>query len=146
MADMSLAEIFDRIAQNPEDLLEIYVLDTTYEDWRVLIEGLQQRGYLQMFTKKGLEVPLQITPGMFTDGEQVDYLIKLNVGSQLWTSGFYSAGAIDFQGSANEVSSQQELTELIAFMTAIHELTGRRVLLLPETLTPESARPYVEVP
>jgi hypothetical protein len=142
---MTNDELFERISRDPDALLEIYVLGSTFEDWRRTLEGLDQYGYVESLSRRGAVVPLEVAPEMFTEGEQVDYLLRLKIGDQVWTSGLYSSTMIDFQCDARDVRSTRDLADIADFMSAIRKLLGKRVILVPETLTPESTSPYLEI-
>jgi hypothetical protein len=142
---MNVDRILHDITLQRGGLLEIYVFDTTIEDWRAVVEFLLQPSMNSSFTRQGAPVSGPISESMFNDGESVDYLLNVNVGDQLWTTNLYSIENVDFQGSPHDVNSSESIDLLVKFMHSLRSVTGKRVVLIPESVYPKDVEPYIEV-
>lgn len=134
-----------RIQQQYGGLIELCVPGVQYRDWCAVVDALVRDRYRMTLSTAGEPVPVRTPPEKeFTDGERVDHLLKVRVGRQRWTTQFYSASLIDFQGDPEELRTTSDLDDLREFGRLLHRSTGRRTVLVPETLDPESVEPYLE--
>jgi hypothetical protein len=139
------AAILADIARQGGGLLEVCVLDATIEDWAHVVSDLTRLGFDLEITREGLSQELVINETLFTEGEESEWLMKLRLGRQCWTTGFYSKSMIDFQGDPECVTSLQDLEDLLTLMRSLFSSVGKRVILIPETVHPTRVLPYVTV-
>jgi hypothetical protein len=142
---MDTDSILAEIAAQDGGLLEVCVLDACLEDWKRAIAGLADLGFVSEFTRAGVTTELVVRPEMFSDGDDVSFFLKLVIGRQNWTTGFYSEHVIDFQGDPGEVVSAVDLEDTLRLMNTLHESVGKRVILVPESLQPDRVQPYLAI-
>lgn len=142
---LNFQDLLADLAVQAGGLVEIYVLETTVEDWRRVAGMLREPTFAATMTHAGTSTEVCVLDDMFTEGERLEYRLELRIGEQVWTTGFYGPDAIDFQGDPRDITSAGALEAVVDFMRALHDVTGKRVILVPETLRPHEVRPYVQV-
>lgn len=125
--------------------MELVIVDTTVNDWERALMALMDAEFRVEVTEslQGLDVSFDGT--LFTPGDDVAYGAVVAKGAQHYSTNFFSPSMIDFQGDSDVVSSMEALEDVIATMQIMSNALNRTVLLLPETLEPESTRPYLSV-
>lgn len=141
---MNDESVLDALSSQGGGLIEIYVFDTTYDDWVRVMEALQRAELVASMVEIGDDTPVEFGPELF-DTDEAGYRLTVHLAGETWTTNFFDVGSIDFQGDPREVASAEDLRELVRFMTLIRDATGRRVVLVPETLEPESVEPYLAI-
>ncbi|WP_147268606.1 hypothetical protein [Sphaerisporangium album] len=146
MPELDLENILKSVRLQDGGLVEIHVLDTSFDDWAAVVTCLQEAGYVTSLTYAGQRVTGGLSAAMFTEGHDAGYTLEIKVGEQqTWTTGLYSEDAIDLQGDPRSIKSSTDLTEVVGVMNLISTATGKTVVLLPETLDPKNTRPYLAV-
>ncbi len=128
-----------------DSLIEVFVNSTSYEQWVATVMGLTAAGYPLAMKRLDSTVPVALSRAMFNEGEEVDYLLSVQVGQQLWTTQFYSSTLIDFQGDPRCILTESDIADTVEFMRVIAVATRRTVSLSPETLDYENATAYIRV-
>ncbi|MFD6446786.1 hypothetical protein ACFWEJ_16895 [Promicromonospora sp. NPDC060204] len=128
-----------------DSLIEVFVTSASYEQWVAAIEGLTAGGFILGMKHHDSDVPVDLDPEMFNEGDSVDYLLSVQVGRQSWTTQFYSLTLIDFQGDPRSVRTERDIADVAEFMRVISEATGRAVSLSSETLDYANATAYMTV-
>jgi hypothetical protein len=134
-----------RLEMQEDSLIEVFVSSTSYEQWVAVTKGLAAAGYPLTMKHFDSTVPVDLTPAMFNEGEEVDFLLSVQVGQQSWTTQFYSSTLIDFQGDPRCVLTESDIADIVEFMRVIAAAIGRTVCLSPETLDYENAPAYMRV-
>jgi hypothetical protein len=139
---MDFDTILAAMALEDGALIEIYVFDTTADDWRRVVDRLAAEGRIESFTLSGEEMPPE-SVNLFQ--EEPSLAMSVRVGSGLWTTSFHDPTEIDLQGDPREVRDHTDLERIRDFMRQLHKITGRRVVLVTETLSPRETTPYLTV-
>jgi hypothetical protein len=143
---MTRDEILDALAVQVGGLIEIYVLETSYDDWFRVLVGLNTFGYEVTLRDAVTEMPTSLNRQMFeTEGDAV-YQLSISMGRQIWTSSLASLCAIDLQGDPRDVRTRSDLDDVFRLLQLLNKITGKRVILVPETLEPTMVAPYLTVP
>jgi hypothetical protein len=113
-------------------LRDIYVQETTIEDWRVLFAALRQ-AYRLEYAVDGETRPLpqQVDEIFATTGDAACTLYLHTVGV-LFASHFFTVDEIEFDIDPREVASQAALDAVTDFLQLIGDTLGKRVLLTEE--------------
>lgn len=113
-------------------LRDIYVLDTTLNDWQVLFDKLKTTYQLQ-YTVDGQS---QQWPGslekVFADSAQARPMVSLDIGQIVLVSHFFTFDEIEFDILAYEINSQQTFDNVLGFLRLVGDNTGKPVLLTDE--------------
>ena len=113
-------------------LRDIYVLDTTIEDWRTLFAQLQIRFKLS-YVVDGTDRQLPLTVDeIFATREQACPTLSFLVGDIWVVTHFFTPDEIEFDIAARDVTSQASLDHLLGFLQLIGDTVRRTVLLTPE--------------
>ncbi|MDQ0696292.1 hypothetical protein [Streptomyces sp. W4I9-2] len=128
-----------------DSLIEVFVTSVSYKHWVATIEGLAADGFILRMKHFESDVPVVLDPAMFNEGDNVDYLLSVEVGRQSWTTQFYSSTLIDFQGDPLGIRTEKDVADVVKFMRVISKATGRRVSLSSETLDYANATAYMTV-
>ncbi|WP_031514941.1 hypothetical protein [Streptomyces sp. NRRL F-5123] len=128
-----------------DSLIEVFVTSASYEQWVAAIEGLAVGGFILGMKHFDSDVPVDLNPEMFNEGDNVDYLLSVQVGRQSWTTQFYSSTLIDFQGDPRSIHTEKDVADVVEFMRVISEATGQTVHLSSETLDYANATAYMTV-
>jgi len=139
-------EILDALSVQVGGLIEVYIFGTTYDDWFRVLVGLKAFGCEVSLRDSLTENPVSLNRHMFDADDDAAYGISISVGSQIWTSGLPSLSVIDLQGDPRDVRSRSDLDDVIRVMRQLNKITGKQVILIPETVRPTMVRPYLTVP
>ena len=126
-----------------DSLIEVFVTPASYEQWVAAIEGLAAGGFILGMKHFDTDVPVDLNPTMFNEGDDVDYLLSVQVGRQSWTTQFYSSTLIDFQGDPRGIRTEKDVADVAEFMRVISEATRQTVSLSSETLDYANATAYI---
>ena len=116
---------------------DIYVFDTTIEDWQQLLDFLRKE-YKVQYSVDGEErdLPFSVSD-IFSATQQACIFIKFQVSIILFSGHFFSQDTIEFDIDPCEVTSQIDLDIILDFMQRISFLINKSIVL-----TPENAREY----
>lgn len=143
--DIKYAEIIHSMSQEGGGLIEIYVLCTSADDWRRTVEWMREENLIDSFTYMDEEVPAQVTSDLFEENGDTSFQMAIQIGRQVWTTGFYSSTEIDFQGDPRSIRSVEDLVQIVDFMKGLSQVMSKRVVLVSETVDPANAKPYIAV-
>lgn len=127
-------------------LVEIYVLRTRYADWRQAVESLQRHDYAIELVQLETGESVDFGPQLFGGSDEVNYRLKLHLEGQVWTSNFFSTEYIDLQGDPRDITSVNDINNVVELMKYLNAATAKSVIFVAETLEPESIRPYISIP
>lgn len=120
-------------------LRELYVLDTTIEDWRRLFDFVRGSTYGFRFRHGGDWQPMPRSPdGFFAGQSEWTTLLSIDVAGVIVNAHFFETNQIELDLVPNEVQTAERAAALFAFMRGLG-----RSLSKPVRLTPESCRDYV---
>ncbi|MET9656721.1 hypothetical protein [Streptomyces sp. NPDC006510] len=136
-------DLLAQIRMQEGGLIEIYVLGTGADEWRRVLDAIS-RG-VNKFSILDLESgsPVEISEVRLSGDPGCRLIIQ--IAGQNWSTDFYSVEFVDFQGDPRDVRSDDDLVRIIHFMSLLSEVTGKRAILLPETMVPEETSPYLTV-
>ncbi|MFF0010865.1 hypothetical protein [Streptomyces sp. NPDC005374] len=137
--------LLQRLEMQEDSLIEVFVTSASYGQWVAVLEGLAAGGFILRMKHFDSDVPVDINPAMFNEGDNVDYLLSVQVGRQSWTTQFYSSTLIDFQGDPRGIRTEKDVADVAEFMRVISEATGQTVCLSSETLDYANATAYMTV-
>ncbi|MER8060198.1 MULTISPECIES: hypothetical protein [unclassified Streptomyces] len=143
---MTRDEILEALAAQVGGLIEIYVLGTSYDDWFRVLVRLHTFGYEVSLRDALTEMPANLNRRMFDAEDDAAYELSISIGSQIWTSSLASLSAIDLQGDPRDVRSRSDLDDVFRLLQILSKITGKRAILVPETLELTMVRPYLMVP
>lgn len=118
-------------------LRDLYVQDTSLEDWRRVLDHVLSGAYDAVLFRDGQ--PMAPPPDVVTLFDEDGVLLRFRCGHAVLQCHFFDPGEIEFDLDPRTVSSDADEAALIRFMTTVAELTGRPVDLTPEN-APEA--PY----
>lgn len=139
-------EVLDRIKVNRGDLLEVCIPDSSYEDWKHAVAAIASSKAESSIVGPNGKIPVQIFPRIFSEDFQLDYLMTVKLGRQVLTTRFYSEDLVDFQATVDRVENLEDLNDLCGFMEVIQKATGKRTILIAESIDPYGVKPYVVLP
>lgn len=137
--------VLARLGGQEGGLIEIYAFESDVSAWAAVVEEIRGRGDLLSFKRAEVETVPVVSEDIFSDAGSGECVMTFTVSSQTWTTSFFSAEQIDFQGDPREVRTVAEVEAIYEFMTRIAAHTRRPVVLVPESLHPEKSRPYLRV-
>jgi hypothetical protein len=122
-------------------LRDVYVFNTTMDDWRKLFDELHSGGYdldfemgevrelptdpddiVERYTRKG--VPLT----------EPCPRLKIRIGTNSLNFFFHSVDPLEFDLSPKDVTSDQSLNDLFGFMRRVGKILGKDVVLTDEAI------------
>ena len=115
-------------------LRDIYVLNTTIDDWRQLFAKLL---VYYKFSFQVDENPLSFpnkVDEVFAIRTRKNVLLNLAVGSTSAACHFFTPDEVEFDIDPRQVTSQSDLNSLLDFLRLIGITTNKPVLLSPENL------------
>ncbi|MCC9311893.1 hypothetical protein LN042_33345 [Kitasatospora sp. RB6PN24] len=136
-------EILAQIRLQEGGLIEIYVLGTGIEEWRHVLDSIEKIGisFSVLNLASGSSVAISDIDLTGNQGHR----LTIHTGRLDWSTDFYSTEMVDFQGDPRDVRSNDDLVSIIRFMSVLAEATGKRAILVPETMFPEETSPYLAV-
>jgi hypothetical protein len=115
-------------------LRDIYVLDTTLDDWSRVLAMLQAGPYRAMSTLDGKPAPLPADPQeLFSEANRHRYGLEVLVADIKLACHFFIPGEIELDFFPNGIGPTQ-LGAILGFMADLGDLLGKHVLMSPENL------------
>ncbi|MFI0469371.1 hypothetical protein ACH347_35310 [Saccharopolyspora sp. 5N102] len=145
MAEIDFRPILESFAMQGGGLVEIYAFDTSLADWQQVVERLRETNRVSSFESDRNEPGVNITGDTFTEDGDVHATLFVEVGEQTWWTSFHSPDCIDFQGDPGRATSLEDLSDIVEFMKEIARITGKRVALIPESMTPRETKHFLSV-
>jgi hypothetical protein len=114
-------------------LRDLYILDTTVEDWQRLLDFLASSGYPTRLTEHDETAPLprraDDIPWATEDGVAV---LEVDIGGPVLLCHFFSVDEIEFDFEPGEVTSPAHLAALVVFMQRVSSKMRKPIRLSPE--------------
>jgi hypothetical protein len=115
---------------------DVYVLDTTRDDWLRVIAMIEQAGYPLSFEGSllGSRFPEDLA-SLFPHGaESLTTTLSFDVGSIRMNCHFFVEDNIEFDLDPRQVVGESEFRALLYFMAKLSQACGKPALLAPENL------------
>ncbi len=116
-------------------LRDLYVLNATVEDWRLVVTQLLCGDYRARLQRGGIEVPLPSDFEAVFDGNDRHFM-GFTVGDIELDCHFFTPTQIEFSFEPNDVD-ERSLRDVLAFMIYLGDVVGKTVIMTPENV-PES--------
>ncbi len=126
---------FDAIFEKDGSLREIYVLDTTIDDWQKLLDFLHANDFETEFYI-GRQKQHKLTrnaANLFDDERQISRLVRVIIGNAALHSHCFTKGQIEFDVDPREINDEQTAKTVLQFMKRVGQY-----LKMPVRLTPEN--------
>ena len=141
LKDASGADILKEVFYQDGSLRDVYVRETTGDDWQKLITFLESGEYQVTYKLDGTEGPL---PSDFSDIEkhigELGQLLSIYIEGVRMNSHFFGTQEIELDLLPDEVDTEEKAESVFRFMAEMGRLLGKEVIL-----TPENGREYVMV-
>jgi len=131
------------ICSEPGGLVEIYIAGTSLEDWRSVVTVFSELSSSMLLTDAVTSSGTTFGPHLFEASDEVAYAMSATIGAQVWTTTFAQEDRIDIQGDPRQMQSREEVKQVVELMRHLLHATGKQVMLVPETLSYESVRPFL---
>ena len=120
-------------------LRDLYVLDTTVEDWRSLFDFVRGSTYGLRFRHGDDWRPVPADPdGFFAGQSEWTTLLSIDVSGFAVNAHFFETDQIELDIEPSEVQTPERAEALFEFMRDLARALGK-----PVRLTPENCRDYV---
>lgn len=114
-------------------LRDIYVLDTTIDDWEQIINLAHSGTYKIKYAVNGDEFPLpQHASTIFARQDGVNVMLSLCVGTATLNCHFFTAEEIEFDLDPREIRTKSQANEILAFMSHIGRTLNKSVVMTAE--------------
>jgi hypothetical protein len=113
-------------------LRDVYVLDTTIDDWRAVIEHFESGPYGVRFTNPNLKPPIAPQIGQLVGAETRPSMF-VDVGEVLLACHLFKVDQIRLEMDPRDIS-ESNVRPLLELMADLGDLTGRTVVLTPENM------------
>lgn len=125
---------------------DIYVLDTTSDDWQRLLDHLRTSHHRLDFRAGGEPVPLPPRPAeIFAHNAKPDVPtadLHVDLGGYQIATFFWEAENIEFTVFPELIDTEQRYQALMAFLVELATVTGKPAILTTETTQPRGLRPW----
>lgn len=113
-------------------LRDIYVLDTTVDDWRKVIDYIRQFCQPARYTlsEKRREMPDVLQVFALRDKSP---LLMFQVGKVELACHFFGEEQIEFDFWPDDIETEKDLQPLLDFIRTVGRMTGKEVILTPES-------------
>ena len=119
---------------------DIYVLDTTSDDWQRLLDHLRTSHHRLDFRVGGEPAPLPPRPAeIFAHNAKPDVAtadLHVDLGGYQIATFFWEAGNIEFTLFPELIDTEQRYQALMAFLVELATVTGKPAILTTETTSP----------
>ena len=116
-------------------LLDIYILDTTMDDWQRLLDCLRDSMYELRYSVDDEALPLpERVEAIFARWPDAGPVLKIDVPHLYVNCHFFITEMIEFDVDSRAVDGQSRLDRLVQFIGLVVESVGKEVLLAPENL------------
>jgi hypothetical protein len=114
-------------------LRDLYVLNTTIEDWQAAIDFLRSSAYPLSFWLNDKAVPLPENVGsVFANRSQIDVLLSIDISGMIINCHFFTEQELELDLDPREVNSEEQLNSLFRFMKALGQYLRKGVILTHE--------------
>lgn len=137
----------ERIRRLDDDgaLVEIIAANAGQSAWAQFISTLVFGGVAVQIRRGGVEVPPVVTSEIFESSFEISYELRIFKGAQIWTSSFFDESTIELQCDPWMIKDERDISEVVELMRVISYATSGEVVLIPETMQPESVEPILRV-
>jgi hypothetical protein len=114
-------------------LRDLYILNTTVDDWQSLIDFLLQSEYPNTYTVNGeiAEFPSRVER-VFETRNKATTLLSVRVDKVMLNCHFFCEEEIEFDLDPREITDKAHLRRLFEFMKRVGQVVGKDVLLTLE--------------
>ncbi|MHB0936335.1 MAG: hypothetical protein ACYDCO_17755 [Armatimonadota bacterium] len=116
-------------------LRDIYILNTTVDDWQKVLDALRACGYSLLPLQDGHAggLPLDAS-AIFAlhDQDQLGPSISVEDSGVTFNCHFFTKDEIEFDVDPREITSQTQFEVVLRFMQVISRATGKEAILTPE--------------
>ena len=121
--------------ETDETLRDIYVRDTTVDDWRIVLRRILDGAYHAGLERAGVAVPLpENIESLFEEDHR--HLLQVSINRVALSCHFFTPTEIEFSFSPEGIT-EAALKDLLAFMIDIGDAAKKPVMMTPENC-PES--------
>lgn len=119
-------------------LLDIYIQETTLNDWLTLIEFLNANYKLKYGPTSENESEDKINKDYITTyltdktGEREGRTVSILADNLVFNCHFFLQDEIEFDANPKEFNGQKDFETIIAFMTAVSKALNKEIILTPE--------------
>ncbi len=118
-------------------LRDIYVFDTDEQDWQRVLDYLRRSATMLTFRVDGHSAPLPASVSdIFSLRQQATTTLVVNLGGLQLVSHFFVPSEIEFDLDPQDVTRDEQVGRLLAFMRDLGDLLDKPVVLTPES-TPD---------
>ena len=126
---------------------DIYVLDTTSDDWQRLVDHLRASHHRLDFRVGGEPAPLPSQAAeIFAHNAKPDVAtadLHVDLGGYQIATFFWEAETIEFTVFPELIDAEERYQALMAFLVELATVTGKPAILTVETTRPRGLRPWV---
>lgn len=125
---------FKAVFEQDGSLRDIYILNTTVDDWQRLLDFLHFYAYpTEFYIERDKQIKLTTRScDLFDDEMQISRLIKIRLGKLTLHSHCFTKSEIEFDLDPREVNDEEIAHEVWEFMKNLGEYMNRPVRLTPE--------------
>ncbi|GHO54690.1 hypothetical protein KSB_31650 [Ktedonobacter robiniae] len=128
-----LSELSQIVFENDGSLRDIFVLNTSEQDWQIMLNFLRQSSYPFEFTIDG-------TPQELPDSVKTIFDLRQEHSTQLCidrqelviNSFFFTEEEIDFDIHPRDINTGDKVERLLEFMRTISKLLNKEIILTPQ--------------
>ena len=113
-------------------LRDIYVTETSLDDWRALYPFIRDYPGAEYLEDGVVRPPPATVDQVFSFWTSGHPMLRFRVGSALIVFHFFSTTEIECDFDPNEIASQADLDELVGFVRRLGDATHKRVVITPE--------------
>jgi len=114
-------------------LIDIYVLDTTLEDWQRLLDFLRASPYDLRYSGHSDAAPLpDRAETIFAQNWEAHVALSIDESQLSLKCHFFTPDEIEFDLNPHAIDGQPRLDRLLDFMRALGSTLGKAVILTPE--------------
>jgi hypothetical protein len=127
MAAPSLEELQANWAEDDGALFDIFVTDTTANDWQVVVDAVREKNWPTAYTVDGVAAEMPRTvENIFAAGADATLLWSIMLGAGVTINcHFFYPGEIEFDFCPREIVSDEALAALLGFIAHVGRALGR---------------------
>ena len=116
-------------------LIDMYVLDTTLEDWQRLLDFLLASPYALRYSRDGATEPLpDRIEVIFAERSVANVALFIDESQLSLNCHFFAPDEIEFDLNPRAIDGQPRLVRMLDFMRALGSTLGKEIILTPENL------------
>ena len=128
-----LSELYQIVFEDDGSLRDIFVLNTSGQDWQIMLDFLRQSSYSFEFTIDGTARELPDSAKTIFDLRQ-EHSTQLCIDKQelIINSFFFTEEEIDFDIHPRDINTDDKVEHLLEFMRTISRLLHKEIILTPQ--------------